>query len=175
MTFLAAPGHEVTHVDGGDDDVHCVTFRVVIPTFLVAFAVDLVTKQWAVSHADDVVFNSRPSQLPLRLLMSLVAIGVAVALARLAALRGLGRQWGVWIGCALLVAGTLGNGVSPFLWDRGVPDFVALRGGWVWNIADFEIAVGLGGGILSVAVCAVLVYAREKIDAPRTAKPPRSR
>lgn len=30
--------------------------------------------------------------------------------------------------------------------------FVSLvNGGWVWNVADFEIAVGLAGGILSVA------------------------
>jgi lipoprotein signal peptidase len=108
-----------------------------------------------------VIFNSSPSEFPRRLLMSLVAITVGFVLARAAALRGLGRQWGVWIGCALLVAGILANGISPFLWAQGVPDFISVSGGWVWNVADFEIAVGLAGGILSVAFSAVVVYARE--------------
>ena len=62
--------------------------------------------------------------------MSLVAIGVAVALARGAAMRGLGRQWGVGVGCALLVAGVLANGVSALIWSRGVPDFIDMGDGW---------------------------------------------
>ena len=95
--------------------------------------------------------------------MSLVAIAVGYVLARVAASRGLGRQWGVWIGCALLVAGILSNGISPLLWAKGVPDFIAVNGGWVWNVADFEIAIGLTGGILSVAFCALVVYARERV------------
>ena len=140
-------------------------FRVAIPVFLAAFAVDLLSKQCVISHGDVLIFNGNPTNLPRRVLMSLVAIGVAGGLARLAALRGLGRQWGVWIGCALLVAGTLANGVSPQLWSEGVPDFISVSGGWVWNVADFEIAVGMVGGILSVAFSAVLVYSREKIRA----------
>ncbi len=136
--------------------------------FLGAFAVDLLSKQWAVSHASGLIFNSSPSEFPRRLLMSLVAITVGFVLARAAALRGLGRQWGVWIGCALLVAGILANGISPFLWAQGVPDFIDVSGGWVWNVADFEIAVGLAGGILSVAFSAVVVYAREQVGGPRS-------
>jgi lipoprotein signal peptidase len=66
------------------------------------------------------------------------------------------------VGVGLLVGGILANGISPFLWDRGVPDFIAMRG-WVWNVADFEIAIGLTGGILSLGVSAVAVYARELV------------
>jgi lipoprotein signal peptidase len=139
-----------------------VALRVVIPVFLGAVAVDLLSKQWAISHASGLIFNSTPSELPFRALMSLVAVGVGFVLARGAAMRGLGRQWGVWIGCALLVAGILANGISPLLWARGVPDFIGVSGGWVWNVADFEIAIGLAGGILSVAFSAVVVYARER-------------
>ena len=139
------------------------TLRIITLVFLGAIAVDLLSKQWAIVHANVLIFNASPSQLPLRLLMSLVAIGVGFVLARVAAQRGLGRQWGVWIGCALLVAGILANGISPLLWTQGVPDFIAVNGGWVWNVADFEIAIGLTGGILSVAFCAVVVYARERV------------
>jgi lipoprotein signal peptidase len=142
-----------------------VAFRVALLVFLAAFAADLLTKQWAIAHPGELVFNDRPSELPLRLLMSAVAIGVAVALGRLAAQRGLGRQWGVWIGAALLVAGTLANGVSAPLWSQGVPDFIAVHGGWFWNVADFEIAVGMTGGIVSVAVSAVVVFVRERASA----------
>ena len=142
--------------------------RVVIPVFVGAVAVDLLSKQWAISHSDGLIFNGTPSELPLRVLMSLVAIAVGVVLARLAALRGLGRQWGVLVGCTLLVAGILANGVSPLLWSRGVPDFIGVSRGWVWNVADFEIAIGLSGGILSVAVSAVVVYARERVARPRS-------
>lgn len=138
--------------------------RVAIPVFLAAFAADLLSKQLAISYGGDLIYNHNPSELPLRVSMSFLAVVVAVVLSRLAAVRGLGRQWGVWIGCALLVAGILANGVSPFLWDRGVPDFIDLPGGWVWNTADFEIALGLSGGILSVGFSAIVVYARERID-----------
>jgi hypothetical protein len=144
-----------------------VALRVTIPVFLGAFAADLLSKQWAISHANGLIFNGSPSDLPRRVLMSLVAIAVGFVLALLAARRGLGRQWGVWIGCALLVAGILANGISPLLWARGVPDFIDVRGGWVWNVADFEIAIGLAGGILSVAFSAVVVYARERVAQQR--------
>jgi signal peptidase (SPase) II len=140
-----------------------VALRLAILVFLGAFAADLLSKQWAISHADGLVFNDTPSELAQRALMSIVAIAVGIVLARLAARRGLGRQWGVWIGCALLVAGVLANGISALLWARGVPDFIDVSGGWVWNVADFEIAIGLAGGILSVGISAVFVYARERV------------
>jgi hypothetical protein len=63
----------------------------------------------------------------------------------------------------LLVAGVLANGVSSLLWARGVPDFIDVGDGWVWNVADFEIAIGLTGGLLSIGLSAIVVYAREKV------------
>jgi lipoprotein signal peptidase len=138
--------------------------RVAAVVFLCAFAVDLVSKEWAVAHQDRViVFNHSPTELPFRVLMSLVTVAIGLLIARLATQRGLGRQWGVWIGCSLLVAGILANGVSPLLWARGVPDFIDVRDGWFWNVADFEIAIGLTGGLLSVAFSAVVVYTRERV------------
>jgi hypothetical protein len=134
--------------------------RLAAQVFGAAFIADLLSKRWAVSHADHVVFNTKPSELPLRVGISLLTIAVAVTMTWLAAWRGLGRQWGVAVGTALLVAGILANGVSRLVWQRGVPDFIAVSG-WVWNVADFEIAIGLTGGILSVAVSALLVYGRE--------------
>jgi lipoprotein signal peptidase len=140
------------------------TARIALPVFTAAFAVDLLTKQWAVSHhLDRVVFNHRASELPVRVLMSFVAVAVAAVLASLAAQRGLGQQRGLWVGCGLLLAGVLGNGLSPIFWSRGVPDFIDLPGGSVANLADFEITFGLIGGILSVAFAAVLVYGREAL------------
>jgi lipoprotein signal peptidase len=147
-----------------------VAFRVAGFVFLAALAVDLLTKQWATAHDGGVVFNDKPSDLPLRVIMSIVAIGVAVVLGRFAASRGLGRQWGLWIGVALLVAGTIANGLSALIWAQGVPDFIDVDGGWVWNVADFEIAVGMAGGILSVAVTAVVVYTRETVSRRRAAR-----
>lgn len=136
--------------------------RILVAVFVAAFAADLLAKAWATAGAG-VVYNGRPTDLPLRALMSLVAVGVAYALDRLATLRGLGRQWGVRLGCALLVAGTLANGISPLIWRRGVPDFIGVGGGWVWNVADFEIAIGMTAGIASVAASALLVYTREQV------------
>jgi hypothetical protein len=144
-----------------------VALRVIALVFLGAFAADLMSKRWAVAHAGGLIFNNSPSHLPLRVLMSLVAVAVGFVLARLAALRGLGRQWGVWVGCGLLAAGILANGISPLLWNQGVPDFIDVRGGWVWNLADFEIAIGLTGGLLSVVLSAVVVYTRERVARQR--------
>ena len=146
------------------------TLRIAVPVFLAALGGDLLSKEWATEHAAELVYNRTPSELPLRVLMSLVAIGVAVALARVAAMRGLGRQWGVWVGCTLLVAGVLANGVSALIWSRGVPDFIDMGDGWIWNVADLEIALGLSGGIVSVAVSALGVYAREKVAQQRAAR-----
>jgi lipoprotein signal peptidase len=134
-----------------------------MPVFAAAFAADLLSKTWVVQSSQDVVFNTRANDLLPRVVMSAVAITVAVGLTRLARWRGLGRAWGVWVGCALLVAGVLANGVSPFLWSRGVPDFIHVSGGWVWNVADFEIALGMTGGLLSIVVGAGFVYTREAI------------
>ena len=135
--------------------------RVAVPVFAAAFAADLLSKTWMVRSSHDIVFNSRANDVLPRVVMSAVAIVVAVALTRLARWRGLGRTWGLWVGCALLVAGILANGISPFLWSRGVPDFIHVSGGWVWNVADFEIAVGMTGGLLSIVVGAGCIYARE--------------
>ncbi len=137
-------------------------FRVASGVFVAAFAADLLSKQWATtSHVAGLVYNDRPSDLAVRVGMSLAALAVALVVGWLAQLRGLGRQWGLSIGAALLVAGVLANGVSAFLWSKGVPDFIGLRDGWVWNVADLEIAVGMTGGILSVAASAVVLYVRE--------------
>jgi lipoprotein signal peptidase len=140
-----------------------VAVRVTSVVFIWAFAADLASKEWAVGHANSLIFNRTPSHLPFRVLMSFLAIAVGFFLAWIAARRGLGRQWGVWTGCALLVAGILANGISPLIWSRGVPDFIDVRGGWVWNVADFEIALGLTGGLLSVVLSAVVVYTRERV------------
>jgi lipoprotein signal peptidase len=140
------------------------TLRLGITVFIAAFAVDLATKAWAIGHANLVVYNRMPAELSQRVAMSILAIFVAFTLARFAARWGLGRQWGLTVGCALLVAGVLSNGLSSLLWSRGVPDFIDFNG-WIWNLADFEIGVGLTGGILSVAVIAAGVYAREKLAA----------
>ena len=137
--------------------------RLAAAVFVGAFTADLLSKHWAVAYSNALVFNHTPSHLPFRVLMSFVAVAVGYAIVRLAAQRGLGRQWGVWIGCALLVAGILANGISPLLWAQGVPDFIDVRGGWVWNVADFEIAIGLTGGLISVVLSAIVVYTRERV------------
>jgi lipoprotein signal peptidase len=95
--------------------------------------------------------------------MSVVAVVGVVVLTRLASWRGIGRIWGAWVGVGLLVAGIVGNGVSRVIWTRGVPDFVTM-GREVWNLADFEIGVGLTGGVASIAVAALLAFARERLE-----------
>ncbi|MBA3842129.1 MAG: signal peptidase II [Actinobacteria bacterium] len=143
--------------------------RVAAAVFVCAVTVDLASKEWAVADMNrTIVFNHRSTELPFRILISLVTVAMSLLIARLATQRGLGRQWGVWIGCSLLVAGILANGFSPLIWSRGVPDFIDAGNGWFWNVADFEIAIGLTGGLLSVVLVAVLVYARERIAQDRS-------
>jgi lipoprotein signal peptidase len=137
----------------------------VLWTFCVTLLVDLLTKAVAFGRIP-VVYNDKPGELVRRLVMSVVAVGVVVLLTRLAAWRGMGRIWGAWIGVGLLVGGIAGNGLSRVIWVRGVPDFIDL-GTHVWNLADFMIGFGLTGGLLSVAVSALLVFARERL-APST-------
>jgi hypothetical protein len=140
--------------------------RIATPIFVGAFAADLVSKRWAVAHANALIFNDTPSYLPLRMLMSRSrSASSSHGWRRCADSVGSG---GVSIGCALLVTGILANGISPLLWARGVPDFIVVRGGWVWNLADFEIAIGLTGGLLSVILSAVVVYTRERIARQRS-------
>ena len=136
--------------------------RVALPVFAAALAVDLATKAWAVHGGDVLIFNARANDLPLRLAACLAAVATAAALTWFTARAGLGRQWGLWIGCGLLVAGVIANGVSPYLWSSGVPDFIDVGDGWVWNVADFEIAVGLTGGLLSVGGSALAAYVGAK-------------
>jgi lipoprotein signal peptidase len=133
-----------------------------LTAFFAAFVLDLVTKEWFVAHGD-VIYNHRPVELVRRLAMSVVALAVTAALARLARWRGLGRIQGAWIGAGMLAGGVVGNGISPFVFGRGVPDFIDVSGGWVWNLADFEIVLGLLGGPLSIVVAATVTYARERL------------
>lgn len=137
--------------------------RVGIPLFLVAITVDFATKSAAVRWDEHVIFHDVPAQLPRRIIMSLAAIFVAAGFTRVAARRGLGRPWGAWVGVPLLVAGILGNGISSYLWARGVPDFIP-SGAWVFNVADFEIFFGIVGGILALIAGFCLTYAREAIS-----------
>ena len=134
-----------------------------------ALALDLATKGWMVAHEDTVyvIFNhTSPSRYASRVAMSIVAVAVTYGLARAARWRGYGQIWGTWIGAGLLVAGVAGNGVSRLLWPRGVPDFVSM-GPDAWNVADFEIAFGLTGGLLSLALPVLAAYARGRIHVAR--------
>ncbi len=133
-------------------------------TFAVALSLDLFTKAFAVAFfAPRFVYynHSNPSEYVRRLVMSLAAVAATYALDRGAQRLGIGRLWGAWIGAG----GVIGNGVSRLIWTRGVPDFL-LIGRDMWNIADFEIGIGLAGGVASIAVTAFVAYARERLAAP---------
>jgi hypothetical protein len=133
-------------------------------TFVVALGVDLGSKALAIAYDVDgrvVVYNDRPGMLVLRVVMSVIALFVTYLLTRGAQRLGIGRLWGAWIGVGLLSAGVIGNGVSRYIWSRGVPDFIHTPA-WVWNLADFEISFGVTGGIISVAVVALASYVRER-------------
>jgi uncharacterized membrane protein len=133
--------------------------------FLVALGADLLTKTYAITRGGlgRVVYNdAHAGDFPRRVVMSVVAVAVTAAIAGLARRQGFGRLWGGWIGAGLLVGGVLGNGLSRFIWSRGVPDFIHSPSPDIWNVADFEIAIGLTGGIVSMAIAAILAYARER-------------
>jgi hypothetical protein len=137
-------------------------------TFLVAIAVDLTTKAYAISlHRPHLVVynNANPDAYVRRVVMSLVAIAATYVLDRGARRLGIGRLWGAWIGAGLLAGGVLSNGVSRVIWARGVPDFIHLPS-YIWNVADFEIGIGLTCGILSIGVTALVAYVRERLAAP---------
>jgi Signal peptidase (SPase) II len=133
--------------------------------FLVALAIDLLTKTYAITQGGlgHVVYNdAHAGDFPRRVAMSVLAVAVTAVIAGLARRQGFGRLWGGWIGVGLLVGGVLGNGLSRFIWSRGVPDFIHTASADIWNVADFEIAIGLTGGIVSMAIAAIIAYARER-------------
>jgi hypothetical protein len=133
--------------------------------FLVALAADLLTKTYAITRGGlgRVVYNdANAGDFPRRVVMSVLAVAVTAVIAGLARRQGFGRLWGGWVGVGLLVGGVLGNGLSRFIWSRGVPDFIHSPSPDIWNVADFEIAIGLTGGIVSMAIAAILAYARER-------------
>jgi lipoprotein signal peptidase len=145
-----------------------------VVVFVVAVTVDLGTKVYAVDHGGlgFVVYNNtHDGDSVRRALMSLAALAFTVFAAIVARRRGMGRLWGAWIGAGLLVGGVLSNGVSQVIWSRGTPDFIHFysMSPDVWNIADFEIWWGLTGGIFSIAIAALIAFARERI--PRRGAP----
>jgi len=139
-----------------------VALRIGIPLFTAAFVADLVTKAAAVRGPWAVYFHDVPNRLPERLLGIALAIALTAALTRLSARRrDFGRPWGAWIGVPILVAGILGNGISPFIW-HGVPDFI-WTGDSIMNVADFEIFFGIVGGGLALAIGYCVTFGREAL------------
>jgi hypothetical protein len=129
--------------------------------FAFALAADFATKAYAVA-VGAAIFNDRSSDLARRLALTVAAVAVVALLARLARWRGLGPLRGAWVGVGVLAAGVIGNGLASVVWSAGVPDFIWLGRAGVWNLADFEIAVGLVGGLVSVAVTAGVRYRDER-------------
>ena len=130
-----------------------------------ALALDLLTKVYAVAYLrgpHGIVFNDRPHDFAIRIDVSALTIAAVFLIEHFGRRRGLGRLWGAWICVGVLVAGTLGNGVSSYLWTAGVPDFIRVSGGWMWNVADFEIVFGLLGTAASVIASAMIAYARAR-------------
>ena len=131
--------------------------------FAMAFTLDLVTKLWAVTWLAgpwEIIFNNRPHDLAMRVDVVFVTVGVVYLLDRVSARRGMGQLYAAWFCVGVLVAGTLANGVSSYLWSAGVPDFIHVGDGWLWNVADFEIVFGLLGTALSIVATAVFAYVR---------------
>ena len=148
-----------------------------LAAFVVVFAVDLLTKTIAVSHGGLglVAWNdTHAGDFSRRVLMSLAAIAFTFGAAIVARRRGVGRLWGAWIGVGLLVGGVLANGVSQFIWSRGVPDFIHFYSlsPDVWDIADFAIWWGLVGGMTSIAVAALIAYGRDRRHGRAVPAPP---
>ncbi|MDX6468341.1 MAG: hypothetical protein QOF75_144 [Gaiellaceae bacterium] len=139
-----------------------------LAAFVFIVCVDLGTKGLvdATAAPGVVVFNhTRGGDLPQRLAMSLVAVAVMYGLAHGARRLGIGRLWGGWIGVGLLTGGVLSNGVSYWIWDGGVPDFIRPGGQYIWNVADFAIGLGLTGGMVAVGAAAVIAFVRERLSA----------
>lgn len=133
--------------------------------FVLALAVDLLTKVYAVEHLHGphgILFNDRPHDLAIRLDVSALTVAAVFLIQHFGRSRGLGRLWAAWLFVGVLVGGTIGNGVSSYLWTRGVPDFIRLDGGWMWNVADFEIVLGLLGTAVSVVANAVIAFGRAR-------------
>ena len=138
--------------------------------FVIALALDLLTKVYAVAYLrgpHGIVFNDRPHDLAIRIDVSALTIAAVFLIEHFGRRRGLDRLSAAWICVGMLVAGTLGNGVSSYLWEPGVPDFIRLSGGWMWNIADFEIVLGLLGAAASVIASATIAYARARLALAR--------
>jgi len=132
---------------------------------VLAMAVDLVSKAVAIHQGGYIIYNDiHAGDIERRILMSAAAIAFTCVAAVVARRRGIGRLWGAWIGAGLLVGGVMANGVSQFIWSRGVPDFIHVYSVSpdVWNVADFEIWWGLMGGLASIVVAAVVAFARER-------------
>ena len=133
---------------------------------VVAMTVDLVSKAIAIHRGGYVVYNDiHAGDIERRIVMSVVAVAFTCAAAVVARQRGVGRLWGAWVGAGLLVGGVMANGVSQFIWSRGVPDFIHIYSVSpdVWNVADFEIWWGLTGGLASIVVVVVVAFARERL------------
>jgi hypothetical protein len=134
--------------------------RVASVAFAAAVFVDLVSKVLVVSADFAVVYHDTASKMAVRLIGCFVTVACVAALTVYATRTGLGRQFGLWIGCGAAIGGIVANGVSATLWSRGVPDFIPAGGGWFWNVADAEIVAGTTLGLLSYALAAVIAYSR---------------
>ena len=139
---------------------------------VLAMTVDLTSKAIAIHQGGYIIYNNiHAGDIERRVVMSVVAVAFTCAAAIVARRRGVGRLWGAWVGAGLLVGGVMANGLSQFIWSRGVPDFIHIYSVSpdVWNVADFEIWWGLLGGLASIVVAAVIAFARERLprrDAP---------
>ena len=138
--------------------------RVGLCAFALGVFVDLASKAGAVVSDSGVIYHDGPSKMAFRILGCLVTVLCVATLTAYASEAGLGRQFGLWIGCGFAVAGIVSNGLSALLWSHGVPDFISVGAGWVWNVADFEIVVGTTLGLLSYVVAAVAAYVRTVRD-----------
>ena len=147
---------------GRPADPETMGLRIGLSLFAGALVADLVSKAVAVRSGVPVYYHAVDGQLARRLVMSALAVAFAAVCTWIASHRGFGRPWGAWIGTPLLVAGTLGNGISLLIWSRGVPDFIT-TGEWIGNIADFEIFFGVVGGILALIAGFCLTYARQAL------------